>query len=432
MSITILQLHKRDSGEYKFIQDKYAFNSSNKTFALSDGTTQSFKSEIWAELLTTSFVNNPTFETKKLVANFVSCVENYKSIDFKLSSNPAKASLEKAKLLKGGTATFIGVQFSENNKLDVISCGDSNLFILNKKRKIKSFPFNDLESLDNNIDFLNTEQLIIDNVNESLFHQRTMEVQFGEKLILATDALSRLILHKPEVLKELTQLNDFDSFHEFCLKFWKRKELQEDDISAIIINVDNTNRKKIIHPPIDFTFPKVKEEEFIPTPVTQKTSTKFTKMQMQEIRNQFNGVANDFYEVKKKIKLLIVLLISIVSLLLVCIIFIFWFRPNTGHQGLQINTSKNTTTKTLEKRNRILKSEIKSLKKQLRNQTSLNQEPTKSNQNEEVKAKEKISIQVAKERQEELKSAGYEIIVDGKWGENSKQVWRKYQETKAQ
>jgi multidrug efflux pump subunit AcrB len=178
---------------------------------------------------------------------------------------------------------------------------------------------------------------------------------------------------------------DFESLHEFCLKYWLSKELQEDDISAIIINNERTTPLKIIHPPNDFSFPKVKEEEFKPTPVTQRTSTKFTDMQMQEIRNQFNGVANDFFEVRKKLKLLIVLLISTVSLLVICLLFIFWFRPNKDHQELQTNkkTSENTSIKTLEERNKNLELKIKYLNKQLANQTSTIQEPTMPQKKEE-------------------------------------------------
>ena len=55
MDIKVLQLHKRVSYEFKHIQDKYALDSDTKIFALADGTTQSFNSEIWAEIITKEF-----------------------------------------------------------------------------------------------------------------------------------------------------------------------------------------------------------------------------------------------------------------------------------------------------------------------------------------------------------------------------------------
>lgn len=376
MSITILQLHKRDSYEYKFIQDKYAVNPKERVFALADGTTQSFKSEIWAELIVGRFVDNPTFVPKELISSFSKCVEQYNDVNFEFSTNLAKASLEKAKQAKGGTATFIGLQFFDDKKVNVISCGDSNLFIYNSKNQIRSFPYSDIESLDNNNNFLNSVHLSKGDVVGEFFNHKIIEVKAGDNLILATDALSRLIIQKPEVINELILLSNFESFHEFCLKYWESKELQEDDISAIVINIESSNPLRIIHPSNNFSFPKAKEEEFKPAPVSQRTSTKFTDMQMQEIRNQFNGIANDFFEVKKKLKLLIVLFFSTVSLLVLCILFLFWFRPNKQDQTIN-KPSENSSIKTLEKRNSDLESEIKSLKKQLKNKNSLIQDNTK-------------------------------------------------------
>lgn len=47
MDAKIFQLHKRSVYEYSSIQDKYSFNASQGVFAIADGATQGFKSEIW-------------------------------------------------------------------------------------------------------------------------------------------------------------------------------------------------------------------------------------------------------------------------------------------------------------------------------------------------------------------------------------------------
>ena len=91
MDIKVLQLHKRASYEFKHIQDKYAINPDTKTFALADGTTQSFNSEIWAEIITKGFVKNPTFNTNELIGSFTNLVVEYKNATFEFSSNPDKA-----------------------------------------------------------------------------------------------------------------------------------------------------------------------------------------------------------------------------------------------------------------------------------------------------------------------------------------------------
>ena len=339
MIISVLQLHKRASYEFKHIQDKYAINSSNKTFALSDGTTQSFNSEIWSEIISKEFVNNPTFNSIELIKLFKQGVEKYKGAKFDFSSNPAKASLEKAKQNKGGTATFMGLQFTAENKIELISCGDTNLFLLNSENKVIAFPFSDVDSLDANNNFINTELLLENKIDETFFKLKTIEYKSDDKIIIATDALSRLILKKPTTLSEILKIEDFNQLNDFCLKYWESKELQEDDISAIIIPTQNSGKIKTIQPPTDFSFPKEKEVEFIPTSLQQKKQKNYTDMEMNEIRNQFNCVAADFHQVKKKLKLQEMLLMLVISLLIVNMLLMYLFRSKNS----KVETSKPKT-----------------------------------------------------------------------------------------
>jgi serine/threonine protein phosphatase PrpC len=346
MGITVLQLHKRASYEFKHIQDKYAINSERKTFALADGTTQSFNSEIWAEIITKRFVENPIFNANELINSFLKKVEEYKSAKFELSTNPAKASLEKAKQIKGGTATFMGLHFTTENKIELISCGDTNLFLLNSENKVIAFPFSDVDSLDANNNFINTEQLIENKIDETFFKLKSIEYKSDDKIIIATDALSRLILKNPTTLSEIIKIEDFNQLNDFCLKYWESKELQEDDISAIIIPAQISGTIKTIQPPIDFSFPKEKEEEFIPT--NQKKQSNYTDMEMNEIRNQFNGVAQDFQQVKKKLKLHEQLFMVAISLLIVNIFLVYSYRPLKSKNESIKKTENSLTEKSKE------------------------------------------------------------------------------------
>lgn len=431
MGITVLQLHKRASYEFKYIQDKYAVNSKRKTFALADGTTQSFNSEIWAEIITKEFVANPILNSNELINSLTKQVELYKSAKFEFSSNPAKASLEKAKQNKGGTATFIGLQFTEGNKLDVISCGDTNLFLLNSENKIFPFPFADVDSLDANNFFINTEQLLQNKIDETFFKERTLECSPTDVLILATDALSRLILKKPSTIRELLEIKNFEQLHEFCLKYWENKELQEDDISAIIIPLNNMADFKLIHPPQDFSFPKEKEEEFIPTSLQQNKQTNYTDMEMNEIRNQFNGVAQDFHQVKKKLKLHEMLLMVAISLLMVNILLMYFLRPRNSKDEISNANAKSENVIIDKYENTIgdLKSEIQTLKSKITDLTQPKEEP-KEEKTEPNKTSQTISKEEAKKRQEELIKAGYKVTADGIWGAQSEKTWNEYQQKK--
>jgi len=431
MSITVLQLHKRASYEFKHIQDKYAINSETMTFALADGTTQSFNSEFWAEIITKEFVINPTFNTNKLIDTFTNQVVEFKSAKFEFSTNPAKASLEKAKQNKGGTATFIGLQFTSGNQMELISCGDTNLFLLNSENKVIAFPYSDVDSLDANNNFINTEQLIQNKIDETFFKTKAIEYNPNDKIIIATDALSRLILKKPATISEILKIEDFNHLNDFCIKYWESKELQEDDISAIIIPIQNNGSIKLIQPPKDFSFPKEKEEEFILTSLQQKKQRNYTDMEMNEIRNQFNGVAQDFHQVKKKLKLHEMLMMVAISLLLVNILLMYFFRPT----NIKVETSKNkgkSENVIIQKyENTIgdLKSELQTLKSKITGISQPKEEP-KAEKVEPSKSTQTISKEEVKERQEQLINAGYKVTADGIWGPQSEKTWNEYLQKK--
>lgn len=431
MDIKVLQLHKRASYEFKHIQDKYAINPDTKTFALADGTTQSFNSEIWAEIITKGFVANPTFNTNELIGSFINQVVEYKNANFEFSSNPAKASLEKAKKNKGGTATFIGLHFTTENNIELISCGDTNLFLLNSENKVIAFPFSDVDSLDANNNFINTEQLLENKIDETFFKLKSIEYKSDEKIIIATDALSRLILKKPSTLSEILKIEDFNQLNDFCLKYWEGKELQEDDISAIIIPAQNSGTVKTIQPPIDFSFPKEKEEEFIPTSLQQKKPRNYTDMEMNEIRNQFNGVAQDFHQVKKKLKLHEMLLMVAISLLMANILLMYFFRPTNSKDETSKPKAKSENIIIEKYENTIgdLKSEIQTLKSKITDFAQPKKEPN-DEKVETPKATPTISKEEAKKRQEELIKAGYKVTADGIWGAQSEKTWNEYLQKK--
>lgn len=313
MNIRVLQLHKRASYEFKYIQDKYALNSKNNAFALADGTTQSFNSELWAELITNSFVNKPNFSPQKLIPQFKECVPTYKNNKFEYSSNLAKASLEKAKQSKGATATFIGIQIHENNSIEVISCGDTNLFIISPDKRPIKFPFSNIDSLDANNHFLNTEVLLRNEIDETFFKTTSIQYNQDDTIILATDALSRLLLKIPDNIKDLLSIHTFDQLLDFCITKWDTKQLEEDDISAIIITQKDNTNINIICPPNKFQFPKEKEQEFIPTFLPKGTHM---EMETNEIKNQFNGISKDVHLIKSKSKLHEILLLVTIGLLI--------------------------------------------------------------------------------------------------------------------
>jgi len=427
MDIKVFQLHKRASYEFKYIQDKFAISPDTKTFALADGTTQSFYSEIWAEIITKGFVENPKFNTNELISCFTDQVLEYKNANFEFSSNPAKASLERTKKIKGGTSTFIGLQFRTENRIELVSCGDSNCFLLDSENKVDGFPFSDVDTLDANNKFINTEQLIENKVDATFFHVNSIECKSNDTIIIATDAISRLIFTKPTSISEILKINDFYQLHDFCLKYWESKELQDDDISIIIIPIKNSGIVKIIQPTAGFFFPKEKEEEFVPTSLPQERQKIYTPMESNDIRNQFKAVEHDFHQVKKKLKLNELLLMIIISLLVVNIIFSNLFTTKNS-KGENIETEVNSEKiiiKEYEDTISDLESEIQKLKIKIADFSTSEVERV-----ETIKESSTVSKAEAKKRQEELIKAGYKVTADGVWGEKSEKTWNEYQKKK--
>ena len=336
MAIKVFQLHKRSSYEYKFIQDKYSYSLGSKVYTLSDGATQSIHSEKWAELITNSFANNPIFKPNELIVEFIRLAKVFKEIKIDFNDNPAKALLEKKLIEKGATATFVGVQINKN-QLSLISCGDSNFFIIRNNELIASFPFSTCDELDINKHFLNTENLLAGEVEESFFITKNFEIEISDIIILATDALSRLLLNNTDTLKYLLQSNDFETFKTFCLKYWDEKKMEEDDISAIILD-SNSNQIIEILPPEGFAFPKEKEIEFIPYPQSTTSLNQKNENDMQQLSFIVERFNKEIDVLKKKLKFHEMLLMLAVSLIPINIFLVFYLRigqPETNSKKME-------------------------------------------------------------------------------------------------
>lgn len=424
MSIKILQLHKRDSIKYKYIQDRYDFSSDHEIFALADGTTQSFKSELWAKIITNEFIKNPIFSPLSLITTFKGVVAAYKGADIEFSQNPAKASLEKVKQRKGGTATFIGIRLQENKNIEVISCGDSSLFLVKSQDEITPFPFSDIHSLDANNYFINTEHLLDDSIDQAYFKTTSLPYNKDDTIILATDALSRFIFKNPNEVKYLLGISTFDDFLEFCLSKWESKELEDDDISAVIIYPDDRKEIQLCCPSIDFEFPKEKEEIFIPSSLLDSEPRTYPNMASNEIRNQFNGLAKDIHHLKSKLKLHEILLILIVCLLMVNMFISYLIRPKKTPPS-RLETPETISDEFYDDKIQILQSEIKNIKNQISEMLTPSETSTTTKENDDVPQDE------VKKKQLELIEAGYDITADGIWGPQSEESWQDYRSKKA-
>ena len=255
MSAKIFQLHKRSVYVFDAIQDKYSFDLSQTLFAISDGATQGYKSEIWAKLLVDLFIKSPVFDPEQLINHFTQAAKGFEAQDFSIKTdNPALRLAEERKKQQGAFATFMGIQLTEG-KLQYISSGDVCGFLL-REGKLFAFPHHTIDELDNDKGFLGTRPLLNQSVSPQQFKTGNIALSPHDTLLLATDALARLLLRDQEEADELLSLSSFEEFHRYIMKQWEQKRLEEDDITLCIITPSVERTVSCYLPPKEFSFPK--------------------------------------------------------------------------------------------------------------------------------------------------------------------------------
>lgn len=290
MNVRVFQIHKRSAYVFKDIQDKYAVDLNSNILAVSDGATQGYKSEIWAENLVSDFLTDPVFTIPDLIEKLKENALRFSKIDFPGSDNYALKALETRKKELGSFATFLGVNISEN-KITFISSGDVCGFVYDSE-SITSFPFSTVEELDKDKGFLGTAKILNNDIPSEQFRIGEQSLKRGSKVLLMTDAIARMCLRNPDNLNVINTISSFENFKDFIISKWDSKELEEDDITVMIIDPAAPKLLTAFLPPEDFFFPKEEKPEYtqIKKPFILKDD--LTEQEMKEIQDQLNLLNN--------------------------------------------------------------------------------------------------------------------------------------------
>ena len=438
MNCKVLQIQKRDSVKPEEIQDRYSIHFENKVFALSDGTTQSFKSEIWSEMITDSFAKSPHFSPKEWVKHLKLSAQKFKDLRFTYSSNFAIKSLEKEKEKNGASATFLGIKINEDYTVDVISCGDSVLFHIQsgEKSSIRSFPFDAIEVMESETRFANTEDLLSDKVDDSFFHTVTLECAEKDTVILASDALGRLLLSNPDEISRLLEIDSFEGLKNFCLERWQVNRLEEDDISALIVPIGDISHIKEIVPQESFRWPQRKRPEI-------KTQGKNSKVMMDELRDRLSKIDYDINQLNRisrlnkrlmslNLGLLLISLFTILSFYIIGFLGVnpvkYFFKKSKvapSETEVYLFPSDMEATK-IEEKDSIEQNSIEEVSSTLMDdfKSIIEAESSFKIQADSIAS---LLAHEIKNYQLELKEAGYtDIEIDGDFGDKSKTAWIKY------
>lgn len=332
----ILQIHKRESVTFSEIQDKFSLNPNLKTFAIADGAGNSFQSGIWAGMIAKKFSEEAPESVQNVLSQFKVCAQCFQSIDFPVNQNPAIAALERKSKQKGAATTFIGISIGLNNEVRIISCGDSNIFII-KGEEFDGFPHRNLATLEKEKNFINSQKLLKNEIDESYFHTSNCKINEGEIIILATDALSRFIFRHPNGIQNILNIKTFDELLHFCIEKWDNKELEEDDITAFIIEDIHSNEVSTILPPHSFRFPEFTQPE------GKSQNNEINQKDMQELKNRLLSLENTIHHFQGKVsrientielsRKLILILIALVALNILLLIL---FHPSRRTEKVSV------------------------------------------------------------------------------------------------
>ena len=257
MSLKIFSVHKRESVDFQNIQDKYSYKKDLSVLALSDGATQALNSALWAEILVSSYVLNPTNIAPKFFNLLVEAAKRFHrelKISTADSEDNAIAGLIDSLQQKGSYCTFVGVEIN-NDTAKIASYGDSVIFHFRNNILLDSIPVNTSVELDACSNFLNTN--VVNNQTyfvEEHFKSKNINLAKDDILILSTDAFSKYIFENQSYIDKLVEINSFNDFVKNVCYAWDKETLDEDDISVMIYKHDNKDNVVKIQPPNNFKF----------------------------------------------------------------------------------------------------------------------------------------------------------------------------------
>lgn len=226
---------------YSQCADRFAIGKEHPCFAIADGVGASFYPEIWADLVSGDFVNNPeTFVSdnkltreEQLINNW-SCAVNDRNKQLTASElfiiDMAKEKCDFA------ACTFVGL-IVDKYKWKCSALGDSYLFVLDKNYQIiDSVASQKGETFDNFPEYFASKT---GNNNGSVV---TCEDKIDNVayFVLLTDAISDWFIKVDSAKREeLIHVKDLSSFRSLVTKERESGELKDDDTSAVIIEVIN-------------------------------------------------------------------------------------------------------------------------------------------------------------------------------------------------
>lgn len=275
IKITAFQIPKSEADDQR-CED--AFSVSEGDFglrvAVSDGASDSYRSDVWSHALTKAYVEAPPKPDAEEILHWLDVPKEHYRISIQPESLPWNQAL---KAERGDGATLLGMQFKsltppkapippllEADPLIPIPSDEDGETLRNTQNEIlryrewsalaigdcfvmqvrddaveAAFPFTSSEQFDSTPFLLSTRYN-----NAPVLDQMATcrgECESGDVFLLATDALAKWILQQWENGEKpwlALQSMDSDSFEAFVLDLRARSFMRDDDVTLLIVNVE--------------------------------------------------------------------------------------------------------------------------------------------------------------------------------------------------
>lgn len=294
MRVHSFQIQKKSTERFDNCQDKIHLDLNEKKFAVADGATQGFKSEVWADEISKSFVQS---NQDDFVYGLKSLAESFNSLPLDNETGPM-AFLEKKKKERGGNTAILGAKVNEEEEsIEFLAVGDSCAFMF-CKGEISSWPFKNLDELNQCQASINSKQILEENYSLDVRVEKIKYAKLDEFWI-CSDALARFILKDLSILGRLKSLVNFEGFYDFCVENWENNSMEHDDISFLRIEMKGEREYLRFEPPEGFFF----EQPKVPGYSISNPTENEEDLENDEImREQLETLTNEIKDLKSQLK----------------------------------------------------------------------------------------------------------------------------------
>lgn len=219
-------------------EDQFCFSDDSLRFALCDGASESYSSQLWAKIICRKFAADPKFGPEWL-SNALG--EYISAHDF-----PAMSWSQQSAYERGSFSTLLGIDFDPiHRSVDVLAVGDCLALLVDGDRFVEAWPITDPERFKDHPTLLATLSQHNGFIAETGFYERSVKTihlsgYANPRLYCMTDALGEWALrHALASTGGLGRLSSLATELELCelvVEERSAKRMRVDDSTLIILS----------------------------------------------------------------------------------------------------------------------------------------------------------------------------------------------------